>query len=129
MGGYCMDISYLGGASFILRGERVVAINPTGQPLKGALSLYSTRQKDPKLIVNGPGEYEIGDVMILTLENRGAEPFTLIHAVDLDRLAIVHLGERAAGLTQAQIEALGRVDILLVDTANPKAAQVAVTDF
>lgn len=119
-----MEVTYLGGASFALQGERSVVINPPAGR-KADLAVYSQRQRK-KLIVNGPGEYEIGGVLVVSAELPVTGGRTLAHAITLDDLRIVHLGQGAPSVEAGGLEALGRVDILLVDSENiPAAVDVA----
>lgn len=121
-----MEVIYLGGDSFLLKGERVVAINPPrGQ--KSDITLFSTRQRSSKLTVNGPGEYEIGGVLMVTTELPGAP--NLIQSVCLDDLNIVHLGAQAAPLPPDALRSVGRVDVLLVDADRPEIAAAAVREL
>jgi L-ascorbate metabolism protein UlaG (beta-lactamase superfamily) len=81
---------------------------------------YLKAVKGERRVITGPGEYEIGGVFItgIRLEPRdakknGAKASTL-YVFDFDGLAVAHLGDLAYVPTQAQIEDLGAVDIVLV---------------
>jgi hypothetical protein len=121
-----MDITYAGGASFTVKGERTIAINPSGRDHGADIVLHSARQKRGKLIVNGPGEYEIGGVLIATVETGGK---TLVHAVEVDGVNIVHVGGDPAGLSERDLAVIGPVDVLLIEASDVKAAQTAVTSL
>src|SRR4051812_27750565 len=97
------DISYVGGASFVVKGDRVIKIDPTSAVEKGEIALHSTRQKRGKLIVNGPGEYEIGGVLIATIEigERGAG--TLVHAIEMGGLTVAHVARAGGRLSEEQL--------------------------
>lgn len=120
-----MEITYQGGASFTLKGERVVAINPP-RGYKADISLYSSRQRG-KLLINGPGEYEVGGVLMVTAEPRGSKG--LVQSVCLDDLNIVHLGPDAGTLGPQELESLGRVDVLIVNADRPECARAAIRDL
>ena len=69
--------------------------------------------------VTGPGEYEIGGVFItgVAMKPRGEKAEaarTTAYAFNFDGLNVVHLGGLAFVPTQAQIDALETVDVLLV---------------
>lgn len=114
-----MDITYLGEASFLIKGDRVVAINPGRDAPRADVALHSSRQKDRRLIVNGPGEYEIGGVLIVTV---GTGPTgTLSHAVEIGGLNVVHLGGEA--MSDREIAAFGEVDILILAARDLASAQ------
>ena len=124
-----MDITYLGGHSFVLKGEHTIAINPPAGSPRSDITLHSKRQARSKEIVNGPGEYEIRGSLIVTLELGPCDATTLIHAVEVGGLAVVHLGPTVRDLSERAISDLGRVDILLVNADDLRAAQAAVTDL
>ncbi len=117
-----MEVSYLGGASFLLKDERAVAINPEKRGEKADIILHSARKIRKKTIVDGPGEYEIGGVSIITAEVAGK----LAHAIDIGGLNVVHLDAVPAELDPATAEAMGRVDVLIVNADDLKAAQSAM---
>jgi L-ascorbate metabolism protein UlaG (beta-lactamase superfamily) len=81
---------------------------------------YLKAVKGERRAITGPGEYEIGGVFItgIRMESRdpkknGAKASTL-YVFDFDGLTVAHLGDLAYVPTQAQIEDLGAVDIVLV---------------
>jgi L-ascorbate metabolism protein UlaG (beta-lactamase superfamily) len=81
---------------------------------------YLKAVKGERRVITGPGEYEIGGVFVtgIRMEPRdpkknGAKASTL-YVFDFDGLAVAHLGDLAYVPTQAQIEDLGAVDIVLV---------------
>jgi L-ascorbate metabolism protein UlaG (beta-lactamase superfamily) len=123
-----MDITYLDGASFQVRAERLIAINPPNAA-PADIVLHSKRQTRSKHIVNGPGEYEIGGVLIPTTEVGPKETPTLVHALDFDGMSVVHLGAAVPELDDRALDALGRVDVLLLNADDLKAAQAAVRDL
>ena len=69
-------------------------------------------------IVNGPGEYEIGGVFITgvqTNEHAGKDEVrNVLYLFDFNGLNIAHLGAVTRVPTQAEVEALGPVQILLL---------------
>lgn len=118
-----MDITYAGEASFVLKGERVVVINPAERNGQADITLFTRRRADRKLIVNGPGEYEIAGVLIATVPVGTG----LAHAVELDGINVLHL-ERGASLNDRDLAAIGKVDVLLIESEDLKQAQAAITD-
>lgn len=113
-----MEVSYLGGSSFLLKDERAVVINPEKHGERADISVHSARKVRKKTIVDGPGEYEIGGVMIITAEVAGK----LAHAIDLGGLSVVHLDGVPAKLEPAIVEAMGRVDVLILNADDLTAA-------
>ena len=80
--------------------------------------------KGEKRALTGPGEYEIGGVFITGIptgrdgdkkKGKGAEAASnTIYVFDYDGFTVCHLGDLDHVPTQAQIEALGAVDVALV---------------
>jgi len=70
-------------------------------------------------IINGPGEYEIGGVFITGINTNGSKKATgesenTLYLLDFGEVTVAHLGDLKRVPSQAQIEALGQVDIALV---------------
>lgn len=124
-----MEISYLGGSSFLIRDERTVAINPSDRSTAADVVVHTRRQRSRKHIVNGPGEYEIGGVLIVTTEAGPREDSTLVHALELGGANVVHHGKPHGRLEARAIEALGAVDVLLINADDLLAAKEALRDL
>jgi L-ascorbate metabolism protein UlaG (beta-lactamase superfamily) len=87
-------------------------------------------------VITGPGEYEIGGVFITGVQTNGhskrpeEEPRNTLYVIDYDGLTVAHLGNINRVPSQAEVEALGSVHIVLVpiggaDSLNAaKAAEV-----
>lgn len=120
-----MEITYAGANSFLLKGERTIAINPTAAGERGHIALYTRRQKSKKLLINGPGEYEVGGVLVTSVA-LGEE---IAHAVEVDGINVLHLTGDARKLSERDLTSIGKVDVLLVDTADVKQAENAVSDL
>jgi L-ascorbate metabolism protein UlaG (beta-lactamase superfamily) len=68
-------------------------------------------------VVNGPGEYEIADVLIAGVATSVAPktgPTNTAYVFRLEDLAVCHLGDVHAKLTDNQVEELGSIDVLLL---------------
>jgi len=90
---------------------------------------------DPHLI-NGPGEFEIGDVFITGVQTNGhakkaeSELRNTLYVFDYNGLTVAHFGQIDRVPSQAEVEALGPVNIALIpvgdgDSLNAaKAAEV-----
>jgi hypothetical protein len=108
-----MEITYAGDSAFKLAGSKIVTINnPTAG--KGEISLFSRRQRSPRLLVNGPGEYEIGGVLIVTVPVGTGHAERWAHAIALDDSNIFFLEGEVEGLTETSLLAIGPVDVLIV---------------
>ncbi len=131
-----MEIQWLGQCCFRLRGrDALVVIDPFDQKVgltlprmtphivvlthehPGQLSVRGIGG-EPKLVI-GAGEFEIRGVSIRGTRGfhdgkaDGGAPITL-YTVELDDLTVCHLSHLGHKLSEAQLEAIGRVDILLV---------------
>ena len=148
-----MDISWLGHSCFRIRGSHAVVITDPyspdlgyslGKPNAGIVTVshnhpgHSYTQGiggEPRL-VTGPGEYEIGGVLIIGVatfhdgdggRTRGKNTAYLM---EIDEISVCHLGDLGHVLTSEQVEELDNVDVLLlpvggVSTINaPMAAEV-----
>ncbi|MBI3733763.1 MAG: MBL fold metallo-hydrolase, partial [Chloroflexi bacterium] len=74
---------------------------------------------EPK-VIRGPGEYEISNIFLTGIASfhdnqKGAERGrNTIYLIEFDDLRICHLGDLGQMPTQAQTEALGDLDVLMV---------------
>lgn len=67
----------------------------------------------------GPGEYEIGGVFITGVQTnshkkKAEEPHNTLYVIDYGTITVAHLGELMRVPSQAEVEALGTVNIALV---------------
>ncbi|MDD4876434.1 MAG: MBL fold metallo-hydrolase [Dehalococcoidales bacterium] len=148
-----MDINWLGHSCFKIKGRYAVVITDPCSPESGyslgeetarivtvshqhsGHSYVQAINGEPKL-VTGPGEYEIGGVLVIGVSTfhdavGGTEKGkNTAYLIELDELSICHLGDLGHILTNAQVEEIGNVDILLlpvggISTINAsKAAEV-----
>jgi L-ascorbate metabolism protein UlaG (beta-lactamase superfamily) len=95
--------------------------------------------KGDKREITGPGEYEIGGVFITGIptakagaggeakkKKGGDEPRSnTVYVFDYDGLTVAHLGDLDHVPSQAQIEALGAVDVALVPVGGGKGLSAA----
>jgi L-ascorbate metabolism protein UlaG (beta-lactamase superfamily) len=88
---------------------------------------------DPHLIT-GPGEFEIGGVFITGVQTNGHakktedEPRNTLYVFDYNGLTVAHFGQIDRVPTQAEVEALGPVNIALIpvgDATSLNAAKAA----
>ena len=70
-------------------------------------------------VIRGPGQYEVGDISIVAVEGKHADPYGMefgqlntIYVIEVDGLRIAHLGENGP-LTDANYAAMGRIDVLM----------------
>src|SRR3990167_10878538 len=135
-----MDITYLGHASFRLKGKTASVItDPYDSSIglkfpKSEADIVTISHGHPDhnaaaavggeaFVVEGPGEYEIKEIKIVGVpsfhdEKQGKERGkNNIFNIKIDGLWVCHLGDFGqAELSREQVDGIGRVDILLVPT-------------
>ncbi len=136
-----MEITWYGHSCFRLteRGMATVVVDPfdsktTGySPLKLKADIVAISHDAPghnfveavkgsSHVLKGPGEFEIGGVFITGVQTNGSssgkkakeQPRNTLYVFDYDGLTVAHLGDLQQVPTQAEIEALGNVNVALV---------------
>jgi L-ascorbate metabolism protein UlaG (beta-lactamase superfamily) len=70
--------------------------------------------------IKGPGEFEIGGVFITGVQTDGhgkkasEQPRNTLYVFDYDGLTVAHMGDLRQVPTQAEVEALGNVNVVLI---------------
>ena len=148
-----MEISWLGHSCFRIRGKQATVITDPyppdlgyslGKPTAHIVTVSHQHpghsyvqgiSGEPRL-VTGPGEYEIGGVLITGIatfhdrERGKTRGKNTVYLMEVDEVSVCHLGDLGHVLTAEQVEELGNVDVLLlpvggVSTINaPVAAEV-----
>lgn len=133
-----MDITYLGHASFRIKGKNACLVTDPYDPKIGLKfpkveadivsvthshfdHAASSLVAGEPFVVSGPGEYEVKGVEIVGVssfhdnkkgEERGKNT---IYNFKIDKLNVAHLGDLGQeSLTDEQVEEIGNVDILLI---------------
>jgi L-ascorbate metabolism protein UlaG (beta-lactamase superfamily) len=148
-----MEISWLGHSCFRLKGSHAIVITDPYSPDLGyslgkpTARIVTVSHEHPghsyiqgiggqPKVVSRPGEYEINDVLIIGIatfhdrEGGRKRGKNTVYLVEMDEIAVCHLGDLGHVLTSEQVEELGNVDVLLlpvggVSTINaPVAAEV-----
>lgn len=148
-----MEITWLGHSCFKIKGRQVTVITDPYSPSLGYLlgktsadivtvshqhegHSYVQGIDGVRKVVSGPGEYEVGGVLIIGIatfhdgEGGAKGGKNTVYVMEIDEVTVCHLGDLGHGLTAEQIEELGAVDVLLlpvggVSTINaPMAAEV-----
>jgi L-ascorbate metabolism protein UlaG (beta-lactamase superfamily) len=132
-----MEISWLGYSCFRLKGKNTTVITdpfpPTlgyslGKPSARVVTVshshadhsYTKAFDSETKLINRPGEYEVGGVLIIGLatfhdaENGARLGKNNVFAIEVDDVNICHLGDLGHPLSSDQIEELGNVDVLMV---------------
>jgi L-ascorbate metabolism protein UlaG (beta-lactamase superfamily) len=123
-----MDITFLGAGTVKLSGKSInILCDPTvdGVKMKAANRISVVTQStlglagvEDAMVLDGPGEYEVGGAMIVGVgarrhidtEGEAATMFSIL----IDGINVVVIGPIAANLTASQLERLGKVDVLVV---------------
>ncbi len=134
------DIQYLGRSCIRVRGKEGVVVYDPSPKVSGfdpskitahivMLSSSNTERvngaaikpvKDRVFVIDGPGEYEVGGIMIAGIRTyrdnqKGAvNGYNTIYVAQVDDMTFCHLGELAHDLTTHQLEEIGVVDVLFV---------------
>jgi len=148
-----MDISWLGHSCFRIKGKQATVIADPYSPTLGyslgkpTAHIVTVSHQHPghsyiqgiggeRRLVTGPGEYEISGVLIIGIatfhdaEGGGKRGKNTVYLMEVDEIAICHLGDLGHVLTAEQVEEIDNVDVLLlpvggVSTINaPMAAEV-----
>ncbi|HET9921922.1 MAG TPA: MBL fold metallo-hydrolase [Ktedonobacteraceae bacterium] len=132
-----MEIIWLGHSCFQLRGKNVTLITDPFTPQPGyslgkvnapivtvshnhAGHNYAQGVGGNPRVLNGPGEYEISDVLITGVASyhdskRGQElGRNTIYVIHMDDVVICHLGDLGHTLQEAQLEEVADADVLLI---------------
>ena len=132
-----MDITWLGHSCFFLKGKQSTVLTDPFSPETGyslgktSAGIVTVSHRHPghsytqgvggnPHIVDGPGEYEINNVLIIGLstfhdKEKGSERGkNTVYLIELDEVNICHLGDLGQKLSDAQIEELGKINILML---------------
>jgi len=154
-----MEITYLGHASFKLRGKNATVVcDPFDSSAVGlkfpkhvAADVVTVSHDHPDhnavgeiegspFVVRGPGEYEVKGVGVVGLnsfhdDEKGAKRGkNTIYRIEIDGVAVVHLGDLGHALTTKEVDDLDGVSVLLVPvggvyTIDPAAAVTLVNEI
>lgn len=88
---------------------------------------YTEGVKGEFMVVNGPGEYEIGGTFITGIrmtppaKNDNGRPENNVFVFYMEDMTICHLGDLTHVPTQSQVDEMGNIDILLIPVAGKRA--------
>ncbi len=86
---------------------------------------YLKGVKGHRKVIDGPGEYEVGNVFITGIAMAGENKRSngapnILYVFDFNGLTVAHLGDLSFVPTQSRIENLGPVDVALVPVGGGK---------
>jgi L-ascorbate metabolism protein UlaG (beta-lactamase superfamily) len=132
-----VDITWLGHSCFKIRGSQAIIVTDPFPPDTGytlgkiTADIVTVSHPHPShsynegisgehRLVKGPGEYEISGVLMLGISTfhdavKGqARGKNTVYLMEVDGVALCHLGDIGHVLSDGQVEELGNVDILMV---------------
>ena len=138
-----MDITWLGHACFRMRGRDVTVLTDPPDPKSGhaipktEASVVTISHDHPghgslksvggePVVLRSPGEYEMHECLLTGLasfhdEERGnARGKNTVFVIRIDGVVVCHLGDLGHSIDEAELEALGDVDVLLVPITGPE---------
>jgi L-ascorbate metabolism protein UlaG (beta-lactamase superfamily) len=144
-----MDITWLGYSCFRIRGNQTIVITDPFPPGLGytlgkqTADIVTVSHQHPRhsyvqgisgepRLVKGPGEYEISGVLILGIaayhdavkgQSRGKN---IAYLMEIDGVAVCHLGDIGHVLSNEQAEEMGNVDILLLPVGGVSTINAAM---
>lgn len=126
------DIEYKGGNGVAITTKKISLIADPRLSLVGLKDLsvksaieIATEPRfvvkgDAQLIIEGPGEYEIGDFSIKGvsttrhIDTESDEKIATIYRIEIGDVRIALIGNIAPGLSEDQLEEIGIVDIIII---------------
>lgn len=124
-----MDIKKINENSILLKGKKEsVLINPGAEMIKdnkfqSRIFVFLSKDsgfvdlQDNKLMIDGPGEYEVGGVEILGFKGGTNET---LYTINMDGVLVCVVGDIEEALSDKRIEKIDNVDVLIVSVKNRK---------
>ena len=127
------DIEYKGGNTVIISTKKTTVVFDPRQSVIGMKDLvvkeaiqvatedrFTVRDKAYRLILDSPGEYEVGDVSIRGvaakrhIDEDAAAPVATVYQLEIAGIRIAVIGNITPKLTEDQLEAIGLVDMVVL---------------
>jgi L-ascorbate metabolism protein UlaG (beta-lactamase superfamily) len=144
-----VDITWLGLSCFRIRGSQAIIITDPFPPGLGytlgkqTADIVTVSHQHPShsyvqgisgenRLLRGPGEYEISGVLILGIaayhdavkgQSRGKN---IVYLMEIDGVAVCHLGDIGHVLSDEQVEEMGNVDILMLPVGGVSTINAAM---
>jgi L-ascorbate metabolism protein UlaG (beta-lactamase superfamily) len=144
-----VDITWLGLSCFRIRGSQAVIVTDPFPPGLGytlgkqTADIVTVSHQHPShsydqgisgehRLLTGPGEYEISGVLILGIaayhdavkgQSRGKN---IVYLMEIDGVAVCHLGDIGHVLSDEQVEEMGNVDILMLPVGGVSTINAAM---
>lgn len=127
------DIEYKGGNTVVISTKKSVLVTDPRRSVVGLKDIvtkdavelatearFALERSDAKLVIEGPGEYEVGDFSIRGvaaqrhIDASNGELAATIYRVEVQDVRIAILGNIAESITEDQLEAIGVIDMLII---------------
>ena len=119
-----MEISYLGSGAVRLGGTKLAVVCGP-EPVKVTAGIVALTRPAPTadfpnevMVIDGPGEYEVGGTLITAVATGSGEssdrPLPTSYVFSAEDLAVAYLAGSDKALTNAELDALGQVDVLVL---------------
>jgi L-ascorbate metabolism protein UlaG (beta-lactamase superfamily) len=127
------DIEYKGGNGVVIATKKTTALIDPKLSVVGLKDLnvkdaveiatearFATNGKDAQLLIEGPGDYELGDFSIKGvsavrhIDIEADEKIATIYRIEVGDVRIAVLGNIASKLSESQLEELGVVDMVIL---------------
>jgi hypothetical protein len=99
-----MDIQHIGSTSFKLKGKTATILTNTS-------SFKVEVEKEVKMEIAEPGEYEIGGISIIGTVLGSNKVFVF----EIDGLRVAYLGDFKGVITDEKVSELGSIDVLIIN--------------
>jgi len=128
-----MEITRLGKHCFRIKGKRAMILTDPPQDLKNLTAhilLFSSSATENKVkgepvVIFGPGEYEIREVIILGIREKQG----MFFKIKTDNLSLLYISDLKEKIAEEKIEVLNQVDILFLPIGKPKIASSLVSQL
>jgi len=102
------NLAELGAKSLIKADDIAIFTGPHGQP-----------NIEPKLVIDGPGEYEIANISVEGMSARAhvdedGQKNAMLYKITVDDVQVVVTGHIYPELSEAELETIGTVDVLFI---------------
>jgi len=144
-----VDITWLGHSCFRIKGNQAVIITDPFPPDLGyslgkqTADIVTVSHQHPShsyvkgiggepRLIKGPGEYEISNVLVIGIatfhdsvkgQSRGKNT---VYLMEIDGVAVCHLGDIGHVLNDEQVEEMGNVDVLLLPVGGVNTINAAM---
>ena len=128
-----LEIEYKGGNGVIISTKQTTAVIDPKLSLiglkdvsvKGVVEIatelrFKVENPDARLIIESPGEYEVGDLSIVGvaatrhIDTEKDEKLATLYRIEVSDIRIALLGNIAPKLSEEQLEMLGIIDVLII---------------